>query len=189
MGLADLAVFHPGLVGHAGETVDLPDGGFLTEQIDPGLRDYVLYSISQNGSQIGQVLVTNTTGGGYDGQTEYWYLVTNVSMGSSLTFTSGASEYWSTPPSGLGTLSFKTQRRPTWTSGTPSGTLLLETNPITGERVGINWGMSYTRSGWTGSITWWHSTTGNVFGPSQTNTLSPGSPASGTWYYFTTAPL
>src|SRR5262245_17330698 len=91
-------------------------------QIDPGYKDYLVYTITQGLIQRGKVLVTRTTGGGYQADKEYWYLSTNISMSMSVTFTSGASQYWSTPPSGLGTLSFTTERRPTWTSGTPSGT-------------------------------------------------------------------
>ncbi|MFT3770048.1 MAG: caspase family protein [Minicystis sp.] len=191
-GLADLAVFHPGLHGHAGETAETPNAKRLTQQIDPSNKGYVCYTLSlPNGTTIGKVIVTNTSGAGFDANREYWYLTQNVSMGSAITFTSGAAEDWTNPPSGLGTLSFKTNRTPTWTSGTPSAstTLLLETNVLTGERIGINWQMTVSHGSWGGSITWWHNSQSNIFGPSETNTLSPGLPASGTWYYYTTAPL
>lgn len=189
-GIGKLAVFHPGLDQHQGETTEMPDGGFKTEQVDPGMRDYVVYQIlDQAGVLLGQILVTNTAGAGYDANREYWYMTTNLSNSGTYTFVGGAAKYWSTPPSGLGTLSFKTVRTPTWTSGTPSGTMLLYTNALTGERIGINWGMTVSHGSWGGSIVWWHSTTGNLFGPGTSTTLTSGTPASGTWYSFTTTPL
>src|SRR5262245_34070199 len=75
-------------------------------QLTPDMKDYLVYSLTQAEVQVGKVLVARTTGGGYTAGTEYWYMYGNVSMGSSLTFTSGSSQYWSTPPSDLGTLSF-----------------------------------------------------------------------------------
>ncbi|APR79433.1 Hypothetical protein A7982_04780 [Minicystis rosea] len=191
-GLADLAVFHPGLEGHAHETHDRPNAKFLTQQIDPGWKDYTLYSVSlPNGTSIGKVLVTNTAGAGYTANREYWYLTSNPTMSNGLVFTGAAPEYWSNPPSGLGTLSFKTNRTPTWTSGTPSSStsILLETNALTGDRIGINWQMTASHGTWGGSITWWHNSQTNIFAPSTTDTLTYGTPASGTWYYYTTAPL
>jgi len=159
-------------------------------QIDPGMRNYVIYTLWVSGSPIGKVLVTGSTAGaGFDANREYWYLTQNASNGAALTFVGGTSEYWSNPPSGLGTLSFVTQRRPLWGSDTPAGSMLLETNPLTGERVGIDWQMGSSHGSWSGSITWWHSSTGNIFGPSTVNTVSPGTPASGTWYSYTTTPL
>jgi hypothetical protein len=169
------------------------DGEFVAEageaQIEPVDLDYVIYTMTQGGVQIGKVLVTSTAGSGFDANREYWYMSSNVSMGSSLTFHTGTPSTWSTPPSGLGTLSFVTNRTPTWTSGTPRGTLLLESITGTSEKVGINWGMTVSGGVWSGSITWWHSSTGNVFGASTTNTLSPGTPPAGTWYYDVTSPL
>lgn len=188
-GVGALAVFHQGIYGHPGETKDLPDGGFKTEQIDPGYRNYLMYDLTQGGVSVGQVLVTGATAGdGFEAEREYWYLTSNITMTSPLTFTSGVSQWWSTVPT-VGTLSFKTQRRPSWTIATPRGDFLLETNALTGERIGINWQMTQSGGVWSGSIVWWHSTTGNLFGPSQTNTLSLGTPATGTWYHFVTSPL
>lgn len=186
--LTTLAMASTGCVV-GGDEQDEAVGEARQAQLDPGWKDYVLYTLTQNGVQVGKVLVTATTGGGYTGSREYWYMNQNVATGSSLTFSSGAPDTWSNPPSGLGTLSFTTQRRPLWVSGTPSTTMELYTNPLTGERVGIDWQMSDSGGTWTGSINWWHSTTGNIFGANQSITLSPGTPASGSWYSYTTAPL
>jgi hypothetical protein len=186
--LLGIAVITSGCAAEQAEEEDL--GAAPEAQIDPGVRNYVIYDLFQSGVQIGAVLVTNSTAGdGYEANREYWYLNANPSMSSSLKFVGGTSEYWSTPPSGLGTLSFVTNRTPTWTSGTPRGTLLLESIAGTSEKIGINWGMSESGGVWSGSITWWHSSTGNIFGPSTTNTLSPGTPSAGTWYYYVTSPL
>jgi hypothetical protein len=191
IGIGALAVLHQGLHGHPGETKELPDGGFKTEELDSGVRDYLKYTITNSvGTVLGVVIATNTAGGGiYDANYEYWYMYSNVSMSAAVTITSGPSQYWSTPPTDLGTLSFRTNRIPSWTSSTPRGTLLLETNAFTGQRIGMKWAMSESGGVWTGTITWWNSLTGNLFGPSQTNTVSPGTPASGTWYFYTNSPV
>ena len=188
VGIADVAVLKHGLVCRPGDTTERPNAVFKTAQLDPGFKDYLIYDILQGLVNRGKVLVTRTAGGGFAADREYWYLTSNISMGSSLTLISGADEYWSTPPS-VGTLSFKTQRRAVWTSATPSGTLLLETVAGTSQKYGINWQMALSHGSWSGSITWWNSATTDMFGPSQTNTLSPGSPSAGTWYSFVTSPI
>jgi hypothetical protein len=173
--------------GEDGEAV----GAARQAQVDGGQRDYLIYTMTQNGTQIGQVLVTNTAGDGYAAGTEYWYMSANVSTRYPLTFTSGASQAWSTPPSGLGTLSFKMAQHPVWTSGTPSGSKFTYDDPFTGaSRYLMDWGMTLSRGVWVGSITWWNtSSTGNVFGPSQSDTLDYGSSYSGTWYSYTADPI
>lgn len=188
-GLADLAVLQRGLDRRPGATAERPNGDFKTAQLDPGTKGYLIYELTQNGNPIGQVLVTNTAGGGYEANREYWYLTQNVSMASALTFTSGAAQYWTTPPSGLSTLSFVTERRPTWTTATPSGTLLVETVAGTTQRYAIKWQMTANHGTWGGSITWWNTSTGNMFGENQTNTLTPGAPPTASWKRFITAPL
>ncbi len=105
------------------------------------LEDYLIYSLTDgSGSPLGKVLVTATAGGGYDADREYWYLSSNLSNGSAVTFSGGSSQDWSTTPSGLGTLSFKTVRTPTWTSGTSTGSMLVYSSALTGEYDAINWG-------------------------------------------------
>lgn len=188
-GIADLAVFRAGLVVRPGETSDLPNAALKTAQLDPGMKDYLIYNVTQGLTQRGKVLVTRNAGGGYDANREYWYLTSNIATGSSLTLTAGSSEFWSNPPTGLGTLSFKTERRPTWTAGTPSGTMLCETIPGTSQRYAINWNMSLSHGVWSGTTTWWNSTQTDWFGENQANTLSPATPAAGTWYSFVTSPI
>lgn len=159
-------------------------------QLDPGLKDYAIYTVRDSGVTVGRVLVTRTSSSlGYAADREYWYMTANLSNSSTVTFVSRSSEYWSNPPSGLGTLSFVTERRPTWTSSTPSGTFPLYTDSYTGERIGMDWQMNVSHGNWWGSITWWHSNTDDIFGPGPSTTLSPGTPAAGTWYQFTTPPL
>jgi hypothetical protein len=79
-------------------------------------------------------------------------------------------------------------RTPTWTSGTMGGTLPTYSNTLTGERDAINWKMTYSGGVWSGTITWWHNGTGNLFGPGVTRTLTPTS-TSGSAYYDTESPL
>jgi hypothetical protein len=190
-GIADLAVLHQGLAGHPDETATVPDGGFKTEQLDPGFRDYLIYTVTDamSGAQVAQVLVTATAGGGYDADREYWYVTTNLSNSGSYVVTGGTSQSWSNPPSGLGTLSFKMQRTPTWTSGTLSGTLLAYSSSLTGEFDGINWAMDNSRGTWTGSITWWHNSTGNLFGDSVRRMVSSTALRNKPYYYYTSTPL
>ena len=69
--------------------------------------------------------MTATAGGGYDADREYWYMNTNLSNNAAVTITGGDSQYWSNPPSGLGTLSFVMVRTPTWVHGYPSGSFLV----------------------------------------------------------------
>jgi hypothetical protein len=168
---------------------DGPLGAAQQAQIDPGLKDYVIYGLTNStGTSLGNVLVTATAGDGYSANVEYWYLTSNLSNSAAVTFTGGTAEYWSTAPSGLGTLSFTTERTPTWTSGTMSGSMLQYSNAFTGELDAIDWGMSESGGTWSGSITWWHNSTGNLFGAGTSRTLSPTS-TSGTAYYYTTSPL
>lgn len=175
-------------VGEGGEDGDV--GEAREAQIDPGNKDWLGYDIRDTaGTLKARVIVTATSGGGFTANREYWYVSSNLSNSGTYAITGGTPQYWSSPPSGLGTLSFVTNRTPTWTSGTPSGTMLLHTNPITGERIGIDWGMTVSHGTWGGSITWWHSSAGNLFGAGSATTLASGTPASGTWYSFTTAPL
>jgi hypothetical protein len=170
-------------------THDEKKGTVHPQELDPGLRDYLIYELYQSSTLIGKVLVTRTAGGGYDANREYWYMTTNVSMNTALSFVSSAEEGWSNPPSGLGTLSFVTARTPQWTSASPPSSMLLKINALTGEKIGIDWKMFVSHGVWNGSIDWWHSNTNDLFGPSATNVLSPDSTPSGTWYRYTTSPL
>ena len=52
----------------------------------------------------------------------------------------------------------------------------------------IDWAMTESGGTWSGAIYWYHNTTGNVFGPNETNTGNFGS-TSGTWYSYTANPL
>src|SRR5262249_4277247 len=80
----------------------------------PGWKDYLIYTLADvYGNQVGKVLVTATAGDGYAANREYWYMTSNLSNSSAVTFSGGTSQYWSNPPSGLGTLSFTTVRTPT----------------------------------------------------------------------------
>jgi hypothetical protein len=169
----------PGVLGVASEA-----------QLQPDYKDYTIYALTQNGSQIGQVLVATTADGTtYAANREYWYMTSNVSTSYSLTFTSGAGEYWSSPPSGLGTLSFTMDQRASWTGATPQGSKFKYMSQIGLPVVLIDWEMTQSGGTWSGSIYWYHNTTTNVFGPSETNTGTFSVSPSGTWYEYTANPL
>jgi hypothetical protein len=172
--LSAIAFLAIGVSACGGEASDDPLGTAVQTQLDPGWRDYVLYMVTDaSGAQVAQVLVTATAGAGFDADREYWFVTTNLGDSGTYTFTGGASESWSNPPSGLGTLSFTMKRTPTWTPNTLSGTILGYSNALTGEFDGINWGMENSNGSWTGGMTWWHNSTGNLFGPGVTRTLGP----------------
>jgi hypothetical protein len=188
-GVADLAVLHHGLVGQPGETSNMPDGGFKTEQVDPGMKDFVLYVLTDvAGTTVGKVLVTATAGFGYQANTEYYYMYSNLSNSAQVTWTGGSSGSWRRPPAGLGTLSFSMARTPSWTGGTSTGSMLAYSNTGTGQYDGIDWEMSNASGSWSGHITWWHNSTSNLFGPGVVETLTPTS-TSFTGYYYTGYPL
>ena len=168
---------------------DGPLGAARQAQVDPGWKDYVIYQLwDVNSNVVGKVLVTATSGGGFTANREYWYMQSNLSNSAEVSFVGGLSEYWSTPPRGLGTLSFTTQRTPSWTLGVSSNPMLTSYNSSTGALDGMDWEMSNSSGTWTGHITWWHDSTGNIFGPGTVTTLDPDS-TSYTAYYYTTSPL
>ena len=192
-GLADLAVFHACregcLAGHPGDTTVVPNGVFKAAELDPGVDNYLIYTITQGGTQIGQVLVTSTEGGGYGAATEYWYMTAGISSRSAVTITPGTSQSWTTPPSGLGTLSFKMANSTSWTRATRSGNIMTYSNLTTGEYEGMVWGMTETAGVWSGTITWWSlASTGTLFQPGVARSLSPVA-SSGTAYYITNSPI
>jgi hypothetical protein len=172
------------------ETGDGPLGSAPQAEIDPGYKDYLIYDVyNVSGALLAQVLVTATDGDGYTANREYWYVATNPTNGESVTFIGGTSEYWTTTPSGLGTLSFTMDRTPTWTAGSYRGYLPYYQAPTGGEFEGLIWQMVDTGGTWSGSITWWSgSGTGNLFGDGVTRALTEGH-VSVSGYYFTSSPL
>jgi hypothetical protein len=153
------------------------------------LDDYIIYTLTDDaGNQLGQVLVTATANGtyGFLANYEYWYLSTNLSNSSAVTFTGGPSMLWSTPPTGLGALSFATPRSSSWSSGYMVGSLLLNHNPLTGTVVGLNWAITNVSGLWGGQMNWYHNTGTNVLGPNTTWRLAPGSYNSKEYYIIST---
>ncbi len=147
-------------------------GAAQQAQLDPGQDDYVIYTLTNDtGFQLGAILVTATVDAdlGYEANTEYWYLTSNLNNTSAVTFTGGSSTSWSSPPSGLGSLSFATARATSWTSGTPIGTMMYHGSGSS--LVALQWNMGFNGSLWTGSMTWYHSAATNVLGPNTTTRL------------------
>src|ERR1700722_16074418 len=96
-------------------------------ELDPGTRDFLVYTLVQNSATVGYVLATRTDGGGYAANCEYWFMTANVSS-------------WSAPPSGLGTLSFVMASSTSWTRGTQSGNFHAYA-PGEPEYIGLEWAM------------------------------------------------
>jgi Caspase domain len=190
-GLASLALLRQGLDGQPGETVAVPDRTVVPAQIDPGVDDYVIYTITNvDGTQLGQLLVTATANAdlGFQANTEYWYITTNWNNSTTVTFTGGPSMSWSSPPSGLGLLSFATLRSTTWSYGYMAGTLPLNYNATSGTVVGLRWNMGWNGSVWAGTVTWFHNTASNVLGPGTVWELPPTAHNS-YQYYITNSPI
>jgi hypothetical protein len=160
-------------------------------QLDPGTDGYLIYTITQGTVTLGQVLVTNLEGGGYNAQTEYWYMNAAIDSSTEFIISAGTAQPWSNPPTGLGTLSFGMADESTWTLGTPSGTIHVYHNILTKEYDGLQFNMSVNVDGvWSGSITWWKLTdsAGYLLGPGDVRTFQPQT-LSGNAYYITTSPL
>jgi len=185
--LTTLAALSMGCVGADDDGEDVDEARLAQT---PPVKEYSIYEIlDDSGFQRGKMLATVTSGAGFDADREYYFMTSNLSNDSAATFVLTRSDYWTNPPSSLGTPSFAIKRTPTWTSATPRGTMLLNTNPLTGERTGINWQMTNSSGVWTGAIYWWHSSATYIFGAGTSTRLAPGTPGSGSWYQFTTTPL
>jgi hypothetical protein len=184
------AILAIGVSACGGEASDGPLGAASQAEIDPGNLNYLIYGLYDvTGYRLGQVLATGATpGDGFAANTEYWYLNENLSNSSTLTWTGGISQPWSTPPTGLGTLSFTMAATPTWTSGAVRGTFPMFASSFSGEYDVMEWNMSDSGGTWTGSITWWHNTASELIGPGASMTLTPGR-TGGTHYYFVNTPL
>ena len=163
--LADLAVFQSGLVPQP--TSPDPTVSPIPMQIDPGEKDYRLYTLNWNGGAIGSILVPRTSNpsGSLLKGTEYWYMTSNITSTTSATnlIMSWQDYDWSTtPPSG--TLSFTMPQSPSWTETTApsSSSMTFVKNGQFG--VTLIWGLNQGRT-WTGSLRW-YSTSGQntVFG-------------------------
>jgi hypothetical protein len=173
----------------AGDDAEATVGEAAEAQIDPGNKDYVLYTLKEGEVFAGHVLVTRTAGLGFAADREYWFMTVNLAGAPQLTVNSAAAQYWSTPPPALGAPSFVTLRNPVWIADTPTVGVLNEIIAITGQRIGIDWQMTNVGGVWSGYIKWWNNTTGNIWGPSMGNKLILGRLPVGTWYSYTTSPL
>src|SRR5262245_24510011 len=92
-----IAMLSTGCVAGSPDAEDV--GETHKAQLDPGFKDYLIYKIylTEDNSFLGQVVVTNTAGGGYDANREYWYMTTNLSNTSAIKIVGGGSKAWSTP--------------------------------------------------------------------------------------------
>lgn len=187
--LSGAVILAIGVSACGGEGGDDALGSASQAEIDPGTKDYIIYSmVDDTGLEHGVVLVTATAGAGFAANTEYWYMTSNLSNSSAITFSGGTSTSWSSPPSGLGTLSFSTARTPSWSSATARGTYPVYSSSMTGEYDGMNWQMTVTHGVWSGEIVWSHNSTGNLFGDSVVRRLAPVA-TSGTHEFYTSTPL
>jgi hypothetical protein len=189
LGLATLLALGAAACGAGTDVEGGPIGTAAQRQLGTGYRDYLIYDVLQNSRQIGQVLVTATAyGTTYAADTEYWYMTANVSTSYDLVFTSGTPQYWSNPPSGLGTLSFSMDQRATWSSCGVRGSHFEYTEAGVPEYL-IGWNMTESGGTWSGNIVWINRTESTVFGPNETNDGVYSTYAPSGWYCYTADPL
>ena len=142
---------------------------FLILQMDPGVKSYRYYSITDvTGASVGQVLVPKTTGTlngvTYDAGTEYWFDVAVLStLPSALTFSWEDYDWTDTGPS-IGTQSFRMPEDATWARTDPpaSSSSSFVDNTLD---VVLAWLLTYSGGSWGGTLTWYNTSGQNtVFG-------------------------
>jgi hypothetical protein len=179
-GVADLAVLQRRQDPRPERVSARPDGLRKAAQVDPGYKDYLIYQVlDANNNLLAQVLVAKTTnpGGTWVAGNEYWYMTTNFTGQPSVTFSSGASQYWSNAPTLSTTYSFSVPSITTWTQSSARLTLFNYQSPSGGggalEFDGLVWSMSNSTGSWHGTITWWSQQgTGFIFNENTTRVLS-----------------
>ncbi len=131
--VADLAVLQSGLVPQP--TSPEPNALPIPLQLDPGEKDYRIYTLEWNNNQIRQILIPHTSNalGTLLPGTEYWYMTANITSAIRITnlVVSWVDYTWAANPSpSLGTLSFTMPQNPTWssTSAPSSGSLTFVRN-------------------------------------------------------------
>lgn len=191
--VADLAVFQSGLVPQP--TSPDPNVSPIPLEIDPGDRDYRIYTLDWNGSIIGSILVPRVSNGSgsYQAGTEYWYMTSNItSMSTATNLVISWRDYdWTTAPS-PGTLTFTTPQSPAWSATTvpSSSAMTFVRNGQFG--VTLIWELVEGRT-WSGALRW-YSTSGQntVFGGTGTTTqltLTSYTTPTVSWFVATTSPV
>lgn len=166
--VAELAVLQSGLVPQP--TSPEPTMTPIPMQIDPGDKDYRIYTLDWNGTTIGSILVahiSNALGTILPG-TEYWYMTSNITTSTRQTnlVISWVDYTWAANPNpSLGTLSFTMPQNPSWTatSAPSSSAMTFVKNNQFG--VALVWGLTLTSGVWGGALDWYTTTGQNsVFG-------------------------
>jgi hypothetical protein len=193
--VADLAVLQSGLTPQP--TSPEPTVTPIPMQIDPGEKDYRIYTFVWDSFTIGSILVphTNNPSGSFLSGTEYWYLTSNITSVARATdlVVSWVDYTWAAAPSpSLGTLSFTMPQRATWSATTApsSSSMTFVKNGQFG--FALTWALTLTGSTWGGSLNWF-STTGqnSVFGGTGSTTsitLSSQTTPTVTWFHSTLTP-
>lgn len=191
--VANLAVLQRGLTPQP--TSPEPNMKPIPMEIDPGERDYRVYTFVWNSNTLGSVLIPNNSnpGGSLLAGTEYWYMTSNITTTYHQTnlVVSWVDYTWATTPS-LGTLSFTMPQSASWSSSSApsSGTMTFVKNGQFG--VALVWGLTNASGVWGGQLDW-YSTTGQdtIFGGAGATTsvtLSSYLSPSVSWYHATTTP-
>jgi uncharacterized caspase-like protein len=194
--VADLAVLQSGLVPQP--TSSEPNASPTPMQLDPGEKDYRIYTLDWSGSTIGQILVPHTSNslGTILPGTEYWYMTANITSVIRITnlVISWVDYTWAANPSpSLGTLSFTMPQNPSWssTSAPSSGSMTFVKNGQFG--VVLVWGLTLSGGGVWGGALDWYTTSGqnSVFGGTGSTvsvTMTSFATPSVSWYRATLTP-
>lgn len=193
--VADLAVLQSGL--RPQPTSPEPTMAPIPMQIDPGDKDYRIYSIDWNGILIGSILVPHVINslGNFVPGTEYWFMTANISTTTRQTdlVISWVDYTWAASPSpSLGTLSFTMPQSPSWTavSAPSSGAMTFVKNGQFG--VVLVWGLTLSGGVWGGSLDWYTTSGQNrAFGGTGATTsvtMASYLPPAVSWFRASTTP-
>jgi hypothetical protein len=175
--VASLAVLQRGLVPQA--TSRTPDAPSHSEQLDPGIKDYVQYNqtYSSGATNYSGVTIASKTAKEYSStyqfsaNQEYWSIPSSLlsalkspAAGSAFRISGGGSQDWpaTQPTSFPDPGNTATANMPTsvssWAASSPSGSVWYWTNASTGPTSGIALdfsGLTFSDGAWSGSLVWY----------------------------------
>ncbi|WP_437736063.1 caspase family protein [Sorangium sp. So ce1335] len=167
-GVRRLAVLQTG--SRPEKTSHTPDAGRQLGQLDGGMNNYRIYTLTAISNQVptllAQVLVTGDyPPGSYKAQTEYYWISNSLpSNADSIEIT--AVDGGTLP---AGTYNLRWAQSVTWTGNRPpknGSTYFIYAGTGGAPTFGLNWGLEYNASTgkWNGSLGWYNTTGSNLFG-------------------------
>lgn len=137
---------------------------FMVFQLDPGHRDYRLYTLywSEQSTPLGQVLVPNTASGDFQPGQEYWYMSENMEPEGETSLTFSWTDYaWGEGPIPSGAAFLLPQPLEFEGPQTPeqAPTLFSLVNPGNPQQVfALSWLLVGSAGDWGGNLDWYATT-------------------------------